>query len=106
MANKAKTAFFCRNCGFESSKWLGKCPSCNEWNTFTEEVIERPKDAASWKDSKPEKRISGPVQLSEITASDTGRLVTSDLELNRTLGGGIVAGSLVLIGGEPGIGKS
>lgn len=106
MANKAKTAFFCQNCGFESSKWLGKCPSCNQWNTFTEEVIERPAEAAVWKEEKPDKRGSGPIALDEIKASDMGRIVTTDLELNRTLGGGIVAGSLVLIGGEPGIGKS
>ena len=106
MANKAKTAFFCRNCGFESSKWLGKCPSCDQWNTFTEEVIERPKEAAEWKDEKPEKRIQGPIPIDEITAGNTHRIVTADLELNRTLGGGIVPGSLVLVGGEPGIGKS
>ena len=106
MANKAKTAFFCQNCGFESSKWLGKCPSCNQWNTFTEEVIERPAEAAVWKEEKPDKRIQGPMPIDEIRAGDTHRIPTRDLELNRTLGGGIVPGSLVLVGGEPGIGKS
>jgi DNA repair protein RadA/Sms len=106
MAAKAKTAFFCRNCGFESPKWQGKCPSCAEWNTFTEEVIERPDDKEVWKDEKPDKKGNFPLALDEIAAGDIQRIATSDLELNRTLGGGIVPGSLVLVGGEPGIGKS
>ena len=106
MAAKAKTAFFCRNCGFESPKWQGKCPSCAEWNTFTEEVIERPDDKEVWKDEKPDKKGNFPLALDEIAAGDIQRIATGDLELNRTLGGGIVPGSLVLVGGEPGIGKS
>src|ERR1700735_488805 len=90
--SKVKTAFFCSNCGYESVKWLGKCPSCEQWNTFIEEVI--------IKDSKLEdlkkKSFSG----------EEKRIVTDDAELNRVLGGGIVGGSIVLIAGEPGIGKS
>ena len=94
MAAKAKTAFFCRNCGFESPKWQGKCPSCAEWNTFTEEVIERPDDKEVWKDEKPDKKGNFPLALDEIAAGDIQRIATGDLELNRTLGGGIVPGSL------------
>ena len=70
MAAKAKTAFFCRNCGFESPKWQGKCPSCAEWNTFTEEVIERPDDKEVWKDEKPDKKGNFPLALDEIAAGD------------------------------------
>jgi len=106
MAAKAKTAFFCQQCGFESSKWQGKCPSCNQWNTFVEEVVERPTTAKVWKPENNDKRSQGPVLMDEIASGDIPRIITTDLELNRTLGGGIVPGSLVLIGGEPGIGKS
>ncbi len=106
MAAKSKTAFFCRNCGFESTKWQGKCPNCNEWNTFVEEVIERGEPKEVWKEEKNERRGNKPVLLEEISAGDVRRIATKDLELNRTLGGGIVPGSLVLVGGEPGIGKS
>ncbi|MFI5172040.1 MAG: DNA repair protein RadA [Chitinophagales bacterium] len=106
MATKAKTAFFCQNCGFESPKWQGKCASCNQWNTFIEEVIERTEPKEIWKEEKNDKRGNKPVLLDEISAADVRRIITVDLELNRTLGGGIVPGSLVLVGGEPGIGKS
>jgi len=104
--NKAKTAFFCQNCGFESPKWQGKCPSCNQWNTFVEEVIERPAEKEIWKDEKPKRNEGTPVLLNEISPEEGKRIITPDLELNRVLGGGIVPGSLVLVGGEPGIGKS
>lgn len=101
---KVKTAFFCSSCGSQQSKWMGKCPSCGEWNTLVEEVIQR-------EDKKPGfSRSTGgrpsPVKIREITASHEQRINMCDAELNRVLGGGLVPGSLVLIGGEPGIGKS
>lgn len=101
---KVKTAFFCSSCGSQQSKWMGKCPSCGEWNTLVEEVIQR-------EDKKPgfSRSTSGrpsPVKIREITASHEQRINMCDAELNRVLGGGLVPGSLVLIGGEPGIGKS
>ena len=106
--SKAKTSFFCQQCGYESVKWVGQCPSCNQWNTFVEELIqkENSKNNNSWKDYNDEKRINKTVSLSEIKSSEEKRLPTSDAELNRVLGGGIVPGSLVLVAGEPGIGKS
>src|ERR1700709_134416 len=106
--SKTKSAFFCQNCGFESAKWLGKCPSCQQWNTFVEEVIEKdPKSVPTWKvSSTTQQRANKPVEVADITFSEEDRLLTPDKEFNRVLGGGIVAGSLVLIGGEPGIGKS
>jgi len=105
---KSKVAYFCQSCGFESPKWLGKCPSCQQWNTFVEEVIEKTNVAVpTWKsNSTSTQRSNKPVQVSEITFDEEQRTLTPDKEFNRVLGGGIVAGSLVLIGGEPGIGKS
>ncbi|HEU0227659.1 MAG TPA: DNA repair protein RadA, partial [Arachidicoccus soli] len=106
---KTKTAFFCNNCGYESAKWLGKCPACSEWNTFVEEVIDRGTDTTStWKNyhntvnAKDAKILS----LGEINTTEEERIFTKDLEINRVLGGGIVPGSIVLVAGEPGIGKS
>ena len=104
--SKVKTAFFCQNCGYESTKWVGKCPSCNEWNTFVEELIQKEKTKANnWNDYTEEKS-KRPILLSEISSSEEKRIVASDMELNRVLGGGIVPGSIVLVAGEPGIGKS
>jgi DNA repair protein RadA/Sms len=106
---KTKVAYFCQSCGFESPKWLGKCPSCQQWNTFVEEIIEKANVAVpNWKpsNSTTTQRANKPVQVSEITFDEEQRMLTPDKEFNRVLGGGIVAGSLVLIGGEPGIGKS
>ncbi|MDB5025222.1 MAG: repair protein RadA [Mucilaginibacter sp.] len=105
---KSKIAYFCQSCGFESPKWLGKCPSCGQWNTLVEEVIEKVNVAVpNWKtNSTSTQRANKPVEVSEITFDQDQRLLTPDQEFNRVLGGGIVAGSLVLIGGEPGIGKS
>ncbi|MDO3626564.1 DNA repair protein RadA [Mucilaginibacter sp. BT774] len=105
---KSKVAYFCQSCGFESPKWLGKCPSCQQWNTFVEEIIEKVNVAVpTWKsNSTSTQRSNKPVQVSEITFDEEQRTLTPDKEFNRVLGGGIVAGSLVLIGGEPGIGKS
>ncbi len=106
--SKIKTAFFCSNCGYESTKWIGKCPSCNQWNTFSEEVIQSgdAKEKTTWDDYADKKRTSKSIALNEINYQEEKRLVTTDAELNRVLGGGIVAGSLVLVAGEPGIGKS
>lgn len=105
---KTKFAYFCQSCGYESAKWLGKCPSCSQWNTFVEEVIEKDnKSVPTWKTtSTSQQRANKPVQVNDITFKEEHRLQTPDNEFNRVLGGGIVAGSLVLIGGEPGIGKS
>lgn len=105
--SKIKTAFFCGNCGYESAKWLGKCPSCNQWNTFVEEVIDKGTEKTNnWKNYSDEKRSQKTIALSEISTSEERRIITNDNELNRVLGGGIVTGSIVLIAGEPGIGKS
>ncbi|HEY5326413.1 MAG TPA: DNA repair protein RadA [Mucilaginibacter sp.] len=105
---KTRFAYFCQSCGYESAKWLGKCPSCSQWNTFVEEVIEKDnKSIPTWKSgSTTLQRANKPVQVADITFNEEDRLLTPDNEFNRVLGGGIVAGSLVLIGGEPGIGKS
>jgi DNA repair protein RadA/Sms len=106
---KIKTAFFCQHCGYESAKWAGKCPSCGQWNTFVEEKVQKdvPLRNISWQEEKKENsRSENIVNLSEVTSKEEERLLTPDGELNRVLGGGIVPGSLVLVGGEPGIGKS
>ncbi len=100
---KLKTAYFCQNCGAQASKWIGKCPSCNEWNTYVEEVIQKENGIAS---SSTKQRASKPVLISEIEENKEIRFRTPDQEINRVLGGGIVPGSLQLFGGEPGIGKS
>lgn len=102
---KTKSAFFCKNCGYESPKWLGKCPSCQTWNTFTEEVI-TPEQSTHKPSFSRTKRTNSPKILHDIKAEDLPRIVTPDNELNRVLGGGIVPGALMLLGGEPGIGKS
>ncbi|MEO6219679.1 MAG: DNA repair protein RadA [Ginsengibacter sp.] len=105
---KTKTAFFCSNCGQESAKWLGKCPSCEQWNTFVEEVIVRGTDKKQneWKEFSGLSGGLKTISLSNVTSGEEKRIFTCDTELNRVLGGGIVTGSLVLIAGEPGIGKS
>ncbi|MBR5464617.1 MAG: DNA repair protein RadA [Alistipes sp.] len=102
---KVKKAFFCRNCGFEAPKWLGKCPSCGEWNTFTEEVIAREASTPSLQAAGAVVQ-SRPMHLNEISENNHRRIDTGSAEVNRVLGGGLVPGSLVLLGGEPGIGKS
>ncbi|MHA4812247.1 DNA repair protein RadA [Flavitalea flava] len=106
--SKIKTAFFCSNCGYESAKWSGKCPSCGEWNTLVEEVITKDNKLAEseWKKFSTEKKEVRTISLNEVISAEEKRIVTPDTELNRVLGGGIVAGSIVLIAGEPGIGKS
>lgn len=106
--SKVKTAYFCSNCGYESAKWLGKCPSCNTWNTFAEEVISKgiEKNDNGWKDYNIGKRTAKTILLDKVSATEEDRILTADTELNRVLGGGIVPGSIILVGGEPGIGKS
>jgi DNA repair protein RadA/Sms len=104
MAKKVQSAFFCQNCGTQSPKWLGKCPSCQEWNTYVEEVIKREEKTKSWSGKNSKTNI--PSLISDINFTDEKRFATPDKELNRVLGGGIVPGSIVLLGGDPGIGKS
>ena len=106
--SKSKTAFFCQNCGYESVKWLGQCPSCEQWNTFVEEAVQKESshDNSGWKDYHSSKRSLRTISLSDIKSDEEKRLITPDAELNRVLGGGIVAGSIILVAGEPGIGKS
>jgi len=101
---KIKTSFFCQNCGAQSPKWLGKCPSCNEWNTFVEEVIQREETKRGYR--MPDAGDRKPVRITDVEADTQQRIDLNDQELNRVLGGGLVPGSVVLIGGEPGIGKS
>ena len=108
---KAKTVFFCKECGYESAKWMGQCPGCRAWNTFVEEPAERKTparglgmSAGSAGPGRPA-RIK-PSSLDEISVEETDRMGTGFGELDRVLGSGIVAGSLVLVGGDPGIGKS
>ena len=104
--SKIKTTFFCQNCGSQYSKWQGQCTACKEWNTIAEEVIQKA-EKSNWKQSSSEvKRVSKPLKINEIETSQETRLNTFDEEFNRVLGGGIVPGSLILLGGEPGIGKS
>ena len=102
MAKGKTTVFFCQSCGYESPKWMGQCPGCREWNTFVEETIEK-KSAGK---AQRERAAAGPVCLSSIETKEEERMSTRLEELNRVLGGGIVPGSLVLVGGDPGIGKS
>jgi DNA repair protein RadA/Sms len=106
--SKIKTAFFCSNCGYESAKWSGRCPSCDQWNTFVEEVISKDNklSEAEWRGFTAEKKETRSVSLIEVVSAEEKRIITADAELNRVLGGGIVAGSIVLVAGEPGIGKS
>ena len=106
--SKVKTGFFCQNCGYESTKWVGKCPSCNEWNTFVEEIVQKENfktNSNNWREYNGEKG-ERTVLLNEINSSEEKRITSYDTELNRVLGGGIVPGSIILVAGEPGIGKS
>ena len=101
MAKAKKSVFFCQNCGHEESKWLGQCPACREWNTFVEEKMTT--TGVSVGRSRKEAKV---VSLSSVVTEDDERILTGIDELDRVLGGGIVPGSLVLVGGDPGIGKS
>ncbi len=103
---KTKTAFFCQNCCTQYAKWVGQCSACKEWNTVVEEVVQKD-DKRGWKASSvSDKKANKPLRVSEITHESELRLDTQDQEFNRVLGGGLVPGSLTLLGGEPGIGKS
>jgi len=103
---KVKTTFFCQNCGSQYAKWQGQCTSCKEWNTIAEEVIQKP-EKSDWKlPSSTLKRVSKPLLINDIDTSREARINMQDAEFNRVLGGGMVHGSLTLLGGEPGIGKS
>lgn len=105
--SKIKTAFFCSNCGYESAKWIGKCPACSQWNTFTEEILDKGNvKEEKWDDYKEEKRKTKTISLNEVQTTEEKRIKSQDPELDRVLGGGIVPGSIVLVAGEPGIGKS
>jgi DNA repair protein RadA/Sms len=105
---KTQTTFFCKNCGATSSKWVGKCNNCGEWNTYVEEVIHKEKTTftKTWKPQSKTASVLKPVLLKEVEQGSEHRFQVKDAELSRVLGGGIVPGSVVLIGGEPGIGKS
>ena len=105
MAKAKATSFFCKECGYESPKWLGQCPGCRQWNTFVEETVSTKKPSSSGAMKSSEKRQE-PVILKDISLSEDERQTTQIGELDRVLGGGIVPGSLVLVGGDPGIGKS
>ncbi len=102
--SKIKSAFFCQSCGYEAAKWLGKCPSCSEWNTFVEEMIEKPsKNVVAFSN---ETKHAKPQLIQEVIKQEEERRVLKDSELHRVLGGGLVPGSIILLGGDPGIGKS
>ena len=104
---KVKTTFFCQNCGTQFAKWQGQCTACKEWNTIVEEIVQKA-NKKDWNSqtNTASKRVSKPLKIDEIDASQEPRMQTSDAEFDRVLGGGIVPGSLTLLGGEPGIGKS
>ncbi len=106
--SKTRSSFFCQHCGYESAKWLGKCPSCQTWNSFVEEVMVKGSDKPvkdPWTDEKTPGKLKT-VAIHAVSSAAEARIITTDEEVNRVLGGGIVAGSLVLVAGEPGIGKS
>ncbi len=102
---KTKTAFFCQNCGTQYAKWVGKCTACNEWNTVIEELLQK-EEKRSWKPSGATKKIAKAVKINDLSSTKEDRISTYNTELNRVLGGGLVKGSVTLLGGEPGIGKS
>jgi len=103
--SKIKTSFFCQSCGSQHTKWQGQCNACKQWNTLTEEIVEKT-DKKDWKTDTKTPRTSTPIKVNEILTTAESRMDTRDSELNRVLGGGIVPGALMLLGGEPGIGKS
>ncbi|MEI6864831.1 DNA repair protein RadA [Flavicella sp.] len=102
---KHKTTFFCQNCGTQFSKWSGQCTACHEWNTLVEEIIQK-EEKRNWKQTNISKTINIPLAISEIEVNKEQRIHTQNKELDNVLGGGIVPGSVILLGGEPGIGKS
>lgn len=102
---KTKTTFFCQNCGTQHAKWMGQCSNCGEWNTIVEEVIQK-EEKREWKQSPSAKGVSKPLKVNEIVLNPEERIPTKNKELDNVLGGGLVRGSITLLGGEPGIGKS
>ena len=102
---KVKTSFFCQNCGAQTPKWTGQCSTCNEWNTIVEEVIQK-EEKRNWKQTLTQKKQSKPLRIEEIQLNPEERIKTNNQELDTVLGGGLVKGSVTLLGGEPGIGKS
>ena len=102
---KVKKAFFCTNCGHQHAQWQGQCSSCKAWNTLQEEILEKSKTSATWQDVNSTQK-SKPVRIQDISINTQARISSGDTELDRVLGGGIVPGSMILVGGEPGIGKS
>jgi DNA repair protein RadA/Sms len=102
---KVKKAFFCTNCGAQHAQWQGQCSSCKEWNTLQEEILDKPKATATWQDASTVQKPK-PVRIQDVAVDAIVRMSSGDVELDRVLGGGIVPGSIVLVGGEPGIGKS
>jgi DNA repair protein RadA/Sms len=107
--SKSKSTFFCQECGYESAKWLGKCPTCYKWNSFVEELIVKgseKKEDTQWDNYGAEKRTIKTIALEDVQVTKEQRIKSADAELNRVLGGGIVLGSIILVAGEPGIGKS
>ncbi len=106
MAKQLKSTFFCKNCGAESSKWVGRCPSCGEWNTYVEEIVKPKGKTSLLQGTTNEGKVLTPIKISQIKAEEYPRIKLPSNELNRVLGGGLVPGSIILLGGEPGIGKS
>ena len=106
MKNKVSTVFYCQSCGYESSKWMGQCPGCREWNTFVEEIINRAEHKGGTVRRNVSDEKAAPCLLTDIEIKEENKLLTGIGELDRVLGGGIVQGSLTLVGGDPGIGKS
>ncbi|MBM3441346.1 MAG: DNA repair protein RadA [Bacteroidetes bacterium] len=107
--SKSRKAYFCSSCGYESPKWTGKCPACDAWNSFTEEILHKGNESlpvAAWRGLHPTQTNTRSRSLAEVASHEVERILTFDPELNRVLGGGLVPGSLVLAAGEPGIGKS
>lgn len=100
------TVFFCQNCGYESSKWMGQCPGCKEWNSFVEETVVAAKSGIGGVAKSEGRQRQKAQKLSDISMKEEEKLLTHMSELDRVLGGGIVPGSLTLVGGDPGIGKS
>lgn len=108
MNSKAKISFFCSSCGYESAKWMGRCPSCNAWNSFTEELVRKESAVEKLKTKHYQKNSekAAPIPIQDVRSENKQRFDTRDKEFNRVLGGGLVAGSIILLGGQPGIGKS
>ena len=106
--SKTKSGFFCQQCGYESAKWVGKCPGCENWNTFVEEIIVKGNDKKEnneWKEYNGVGKLKT-ISINEVSSAEEKRIITNDADVNRVLGGGLVLGSIVLVAGEPGIGKS